>query len=209
MRRLTSLKTLKALRDLYPARRRRASPAAPSAERSTSCRARASINAVPATTDKFVRAHPRPHLERRSDWCRPPRTALRVTLFLNEVRLHRRAAIAAMTRSTLSPARCMALRSGSTNRRWPSRRRRVDHFHNLGVPPHERLRAEAAATDAPLDPHRRRPREGHPIFQLLASSATCASDAPELSTPKRIVLFDTAPSYETVFHITLAPRGLA
>ncbi|MFO0742359.1 MAG: hypothetical protein U0270_41175 [Labilithrix sp.] len=46
------------------------------------------------------------------------------------------------------------------------------------------------------------------IFQLLAPSATCASDAPELFNAAKWIALDTL-RHETVFHITLAPRGLA
>ena len=46
------------------------------------------------------------------------------------------------------------------------------------------------------------------IFQSLAPCAPYASDAPELWEHAKWIALDTL-RHETVFHITLAPRGLA
>ncbi|MFO0735741.1 MAG: terminase family protein [Labilithrix sp.] len=100
-----------------------------------------SINGVPATTDKFVRAQPAAALWNAGRILVPAaETAMWVTPFLNEVLGFTGVRDRCDDQVDALAGAMHGVRLGEHQPTlWPSRRRRVDHFRNLGVPPHERL----------------------------------------------------------------------
>ncbi|MFO0742360.1 MAG: terminase family protein [Labilithrix sp.] len=135
-------KTLKALRDLYPGATKTSFIGG--TERGTidfMSSAGIHINAVPATTDKFVRAQPAAALWNAGRIMVPAaETALWVTPFLNEVLGFTGVRDRCDDQVDALAGAMHGVAVGEHQPTlWPSRRRRVDHFHNLGVPPHERL----------------------------------------------------------------------